>query len=280
MNAILLTRQSEFQIYCANSLWRQRRITAVVVEKGFSFHRGVGIGTAARAVRRNAATIVPVMVRSPRTIADYATLVLRKESYFGSQERHHRRLLQADYGSFAQDLPVYEVPDINSPQVPSVLQQLTPDIVLVFGTALIRPQLFGVFPVPWVNLHWGWSPTYRGEGIVSALAREGPEALGVTVHLLSARSDAGHILHRARPTVDAEDNFYSIGLKLTRLGLDLFVRTLDDFGQSGHLDGEPQDLSRGRVYTTKYMKTHPHLCHQAWANLKRAVLQGSEKRRA
>ena len=85
---------------------------------------------------------------------------------------------------------------------------------------------------PFINMHWGWSPDYRGEGIIPALALEGPYALGVTVHLIDLGIDSGEIISRLRPEVDERDNFYSLGLKLCMLGTDLFKHAFYQFAQS------------------------------------------------
>lgn len=135
------------------------------------------------------------------------------------------------------------VSDINSQQVKSALYDLAPDIVLVFGTRLISSQLFESCSAKFINMHWGWSPDYRGEGIISALAIQGRDAVGVTVHLISSKIDGGNILYRSRPKIDSSDNFYSIGLKLTILGSELFVKVIEKYKECGELVGEPQDLA-------------------------------------
>ena len=122
--------------------------------------------------------------------------------------------------------------------------------------------------VPFVNLHWGWSPDYRAEGIVSALALEGPEALGVTVHLIDEGIDSGHILYRARPTVDPRDNFYSVALKLTVLGTDLLLKVAGDFVREGRLVGLRQSTHKAQLFSGKRLSEHPEWYSMAWANLR------------
>lgn len=268
MNAILLIRQSEFQVYCANVLWKARRISAVIVEDGYAFERGAGLIATLDLLWRNSRTLFDVIAKNPLIFIDYVKLFLYKNKYLGKQSFHNTRLLRENYSNFAEGLPVIKVNNINSEQANSAIREMKPDVVLVFGTRLIKSQIFSGQHATFVNMHWGWSPDYRAEGIVSALGVEGPAALGVTVHLLSEYADGGNILHQARPVIDDEDNFYSIGLKLTLIGVELFVSALDEFQSNGTLSGQPQDLSQGRVYSSRYMKTHPRLYHTAWKNLK------------
>lgn len=268
MKAILLTKQSEFQVYCANILWKGKHISSVIVEEGYAFERGAGIFWTLDILWRNAQTLINVISKNPLAFVDYVKLYLYKNKYLGRQSVHNERLLREDYSKFADDLPIIRVDNINSDQVKGAIRTMNPDVVLVFGTRLIKSQVFADQQATFVNMHWGWSPDYRAEGIVSALGVEGPSALGVTVHLLSEYADGGNILYQARPVIDDEDNFYSIGLKLTLIGVKLFTRALDDFQSNGVLSGQPQDLSQGCVYSAHYMKTHPRLYHAAWKNLK------------
>jgi methionyl-tRNA formyltransferase len=268
MNTILLIRQSEFQVYCANVLWKGKHISAVIVEEGYAFERESGVIGTLDLLWRNARTLLNVIAKNPLVLADYVKLYLYKDKYLGRQSIHNKRLLHGDYSKFAEDLPVIKVDNINSDQVSAEIRAMKPDVVLVFGTRLIKSQLFAGQLATFVNMHWGWSPDYRAEGIVSALAVEGPSALGVTVHLLSEHADGGNILYQARPAVDDEDNFYSIGLKLTLIGVGLFTKVLEEFQRNRTLSGQPQDLSHGRVYSARYMKTNPMLYHEAWKNLK------------
>ena len=44
------------------------------------------------------------------------------------------------------------------------MQQAAPDVVLVFGTGLLKAPLIGAFPGRIINIHLGLSPYYRGAG--------------------------------------------------------------------------------------------------------------------
>ena len=101
------------------------------------------------------------------------------------------------------------------------------------------------------------------------VALDGIDALGVTVHIISEKIDGGMILYRARPTVDRYDNFYSIGLKLSLLGCELFIRTIEQFRETDELIGKQQDLSKGNLYDFKFMRSHPEFYNKGWINLKK-----------
>ena len=132
---------------------------------------------------------------------------LRQSRYYGNQVEHDRRILVDGYQVPRSGLQVYEVGSVNDPEARAVISKLAPALIYVFGTRLVSAETLRALKAPFANMHWGWSPEYRGEGIVSALALEGPQALGVTVHLLDAGIDSGDVLFQARPEVDRFDNF-------------------------------------------------------------------------
>lgn len=266
MHIVLLARKSEFQIFCANYLWRKGLIKLVIFEEGYSFRSGASFK--ANDLYKNIKNIFPTIINRPLSLIDYLRYYTNRNKYYGSQELHNKRLLNIDYKALADGLPSIVVSDINADEVKKALQDSAPDLVLVFGTRLVKSQLFDSHPAKFINMHWGWSPDFRGEGIVSALASQGVNALGVTVHLISSKIDGGNILYRARPIVDKDDNFYSIGLKLALLGCALFVKVIEKYSECGELLGEPQDLKKGRLFDSKYMKSHPELYQSAWENLK------------
>jgi folate-dependent phosphoribosylglycinamide formyltransferase PurN len=265
MKIVLLTRKSEFQIYCANYLWKKGFLSAVVVEDGYSFHRSSS-GLSLSSVRKLLLK-AKFLFSQPSNIIDNIYLYFNKPKYFGDQQFHNKRVLRDDYFEFLSEITVKHVASINSDEAKIMLRELNPELILVFGTSLIKSSVFKNFNVEFINMHWGWSPDFRGEGIISALANSGVGALGVTIHSISSKIDGGNIYFQARPKVDKVDNFYSIGLKLTMLGTRLFIQCVESFNK-GDLQGVSQDLTRGNLYTSKTIRSNPKIYRNAWYNLK------------
>ena len=262
MTGILLTRESAYQVHCANTLFASGIIDRVIIESGRS------------APRRSAFDLGQILGAVPRLINDVRSLrrrfhqALNLERYYGAEELHNSRLLGEAEISLDEDLPVSRVASVNAPEAAAEINAAAPDIVFVFGTGMISKTMIESLPCPAVNLHFGWSPDYRGEGIITALALEGPKALGVTVHLLNARSDAGDILHRQRIASEPIDNFYALSVKSTLAGIALFKLVDADLKANGVLHGEAQDLSAGQLFSKAYMDAHTELYPRAWTNLK------------
>jgi folate-dependent phosphoribosylglycinamide formyltransferase PurN len=175
-------------------------------------------------------------------------------SLTGDRLFHNKRILGEENLSFNNNLQVIEVKSINTKQCIDILNGKNVEIVFVFGTGLLKKDILSLPNAIFINMHWGWSPNYRGEGIISALALEGEKGLGVTVHLCDLGADSGDILFREQPVLDSNDNIYSIGLKLTVIGTELFIKSYNNYCL-GQMKLTKQDLSKGINYTSgNYMK--------------------------
>lgn len=156
--------------------------------------------------------------------------------------RHHfdERLRQEQrfFGHAAGELP--ETPSrrifrfgtktLNTNATVAALRAAGPDVVVVYGTGLIKPPLLDAFEGRIINLHLGLSPYYRGTATnFYPLLNEEPEYVGVTVHLLTAGIDSGPIIHHGRPDITADDMPHTVGCKAILVGVDRLKQALREF---------------------------------------------------
>ncbi|MBI2104122.1 MAG: polysaccharide deacetylase family protein [Candidatus Omnitrophica bacterium] len=258
--ALLLMRDSPMQTYCANTLFRRGIIRRVVVEdgsvgepEGWRMFRQLwrygpgGVG------KRLARDLAHFDGRLP-ALADYYVTRLRTRRLVNHQPRHEARLLGPDSRRLEPALRAARVPTVNDPRCRQLILEEGARLVFVFGTGLLKDDLLSMEGVTFVNLHHGWLPAFRGEGILSALAEEGVGGLGVTVHIIDRGIDTGPILYRERLAVEAGDNAYALALKATIRGTALFQRVYDD-AQRGELRPTPQPPDAGRCYGGGELKT-------------------------
>lgn len=98
------------------------------------------------------------------------------------------------------------VPNINSSDVSSFLERLKPDLVIVCGTSYITRAILTSCPVA-INVHGGYLPFYRGNhGVFFAFERSDFDHIGASLHLVSARLDAGPLIAAVRPDIFPHDN--------------------------------------------------------------------------
>jgi hypothetical protein len=258
---VLLTRESPFQVYAANQLYQAGVISHVVFEHGDSFVRSDAITPHFSSV----ATGIRQLFGQPRLALHRAYRLLNRDLWYGKRDFHNQRILGEVSPQLVSGLQVLRIGNINDVSLEDIGDIR---LALVFGTRLIKAHVIERFGCPVINLHWGWSPDYRGEGIVSALANGGVDALGATVHVLTPSIDGGPILSRRRPSLDVNDNLYSIGLRLAVLGTGMLVEEGRKILEGCVPEGIPQDRTIGRLYSKSFMDAHPELYVRAWKCLR------------
>ncbi len=138
--------------------------------------------------------------------------------------------IKAEFGLNDAPLPVevvQHVPSINALEAIVALQALRPDVVVVQGTRIIAKRVLQSVPAPFINMHAGITPRYRGvHGGYWALATNDAAHCGVTVHLVDAGIDTGGILAQAliRPT--PADSYVTYPLLQLAAGLPLLVQAV------------------------------------------------------
>lgn len=117
------------------------------------------------------------------------------------------RLARLD-GTSIDSRRVDRVPSMNEPGTAELIAGLQPRVVLVSGTRLLSRALLDCVQAPFINVHAGVTPLYRGvHGAYWALAQRDPEHCGVSVHLVDAGMDTGAVLAWTRITPGPTDDF-------------------------------------------------------------------------
>ena len=102
----------------------------------------------------------------------------------------------------------------SDPAEVALMAAARPDVVLVFGTGILREPLLSAFDGRIINIHLGLSPYYRGAGTnFWPLVNREPEYVGATIHYLDAGIDTGPMLAHARPRIERGDGPHDIGNK-------------------------------------------------------------------
>lgn len=87
-----------------------------------------------------------------------------------------------------------EVSSVNSENVFNILKKISPDLIVVWGSTILKPHILGTAKKV-INLHFGYCPFYRG-----ALANQHAilcndfSKIGATIHYVNDKADAGDII--------------------------------------------------------------------------------------
>ena len=138
----------------------------------------------------------------------------------------------------------------SDPAEVAVMQAARPDVVLVFGTGILREPLLSTFEGRVINMHLGLSPYYRGAGTnFWPLVNREPEYVGATIHYLDAGIDTGPIISHARPSVERSDGPHDLGNKTIVAAAEALLRAA-----AAHVAGAVRAFPQsggGRFYQRK-----------------------------
>lgn len=145
-----------------------------------------------------------------------------------------------------------EPDELNTEATLRFLESADVDMVVVFGTNLIKPPLLDRWPGGMINMHLGLSPYYRGTATnFYPLVNGEPEYVGATIHSLDTSIDGGPIFKHARPDIEANDRPHTIGCKAILAGIDAIIDVLRRL-QRGDIKPVPQwEVPNPRLYLRK-----------------------------
>lgn len=92
--------------------------------------------------------------------------------------------------------------DLHAAESLALLRSLGPDLGVVFAAYRLKPEVFTIPRLGCLNLHLGYAPEFRGSSPGFYEMLEGVPTVGVTVHRISARLDAGPIIAQKSFAID------------------------------------------------------------------------------
>jgi len=141
------------------------------------------------------------------------------------------------------DCPLMITRDCHDGASLEFVRSLDADLGLVYGTRILKPCLFSIPHFGSINIHKRKVPDYRGGGPVGLWEMlDGQREIGVTVHEVEEKLDAGAVIHSQTIAIEPFDNLTSLALKAHVVANDLLVRSVADYAQ-GSLRRTPQQGS-------------------------------------
>ena len=139
--------------------------------------------------------------------------------------------------------------DINNKNLVSEIISQKPDLLICYGSSLIKSELIEIFKGSFLNVHLGLSPYYRGCGTnVWPLINNEPDMVGATFMYLDPGIDTGKIIHQIRADIFLGDSPHSIGNRLIRKMTETYQQLILNFED---LDDIPQPIGQGKLYLKK-----------------------------
>lgn len=124
---------------------------------------------------------------------------------------------------------VTDVHSVNGDQTITLLQQISPRVIVVNGTRILEEKLLHANDSIFLNTHVGITPLYRGvHGGYWAQVSGDPEHFGVTVHKIDKGIDTGDIIAQASTSAASADNFSTYPLLQIALAIPLLKQAIRD----------------------------------------------------
>jgi methionyl-tRNA formyltransferase len=103
-----------------------------------------------------------------------------------------------------------------------------------------------------INIHHGLAPYYRGcRCVEQALLQSDILNLGVTLHQLSEKIDAGNIYVQKRITYEQEDTRETVHQKILLAAISLLIQIIHGTLSGKSYISTPQNIKRGKLYLIK-----------------------------
>jgi phosphoribosylglycinamide formyltransferase 1 len=174
------------------------------------------------------------------------------ENHFLLRDQTEKSFFPNDNYFIPKTLPiVYK--EANSPYVYEVIKNFKPDILIVFGSSIIKEPLISLLPVGHIiNLHLGISPYYRGSGTnFWPFVNDELEYLGSTILHLDAGIDTGDIICHVRPNIELNDNVHTVGCKIIKSSVEFLIKIIKLLDGGKKLNRVKQWEVKDRYYKTK-----------------------------
>jgi methionyl-tRNA formyltransferase len=140
-------------------------------------------------------------------------------------------------------IPVLQPQKMKDPAFLGELERLRPDLIVVvaFGR-ILPPEILKLPPMGCLNVHASLLPKYRGAAPIAWAIIRGEKKTGVSTMKMDEGLDTGAVYLEAETEILPEDTAGTLGARLSVLGGELLLKTIDGL-RNGLLTPVPQDDS-------------------------------------
>ncbi len=144
---------------------------------------------------------------------------------------------------------VNSFPSLNDTKAIGILKNLAPDVVVVFGTGLLRRSVIATCPNGMINLHGGDPEEYRGlDSHMWAIYHREFRALITTLHHVDTSLDNGQIISQQDIIIRPKMKLNELRRANTEVCITLIENALKYRKETGYFASTAQK-KRGRMYS-------------------------------
>lgn len=139
------------------------------------------------------------------------------------------------------NITVYQPQKVKTPEFVEILKSYQPDIMVVvaFGQ-ILSEEILNIPKYGCINVHGSILPQYRGAAPIQWSIINGEEFGGVTTMYMAKGLDSGDMILKAKEKIKPDDTYGSLYDRLSVIGADLLIKTLDLI-ENGEVKRIPQN---------------------------------------
>jgi glycosyltransferase involved in cell wall biosynthesis len=138
------------------------------------------------------------------------------------------------------------MPDLHAPGVLEAVRAMGPDLGLIYGGPILRPELFRIPTFGTLGIHHGEVPRYRGKKTTFWALHHGESHAGVTIQRVNAGVDTGEVVRKGDvPT--AGRGYGAVWRDVEALGFRLYLEAILAV-RDGTATFTPQEGEKGPLF--------------------------------
>ncbi len=157
-----------------------------------------------------------------KTLKKFGVKIVGKTE--GAEDLETVRKNQEELAEFAEKLkiPIQKVENYHSAEAKKLLRESDADLGILYGTNIIKKEVFSIPKKGSINVHQGFAPDYRGGPSVFWELFNDEKEVGVTVHFVAAKVDTGDVILQKK---------FPLRYDFEKYGLD-YENFLEDFREN------------------------------------------------
>jgi folate-dependent phosphoribosylglycinamide formyltransferase PurN len=157
---------------------------------------------------------------------------------------------------------VTHVGDIHAPGTIEHVRSLEPDLGLVYGSPILKPELFEAPALGTLGIHHGKMPEYRGKKTTFWAMYRGEETAGVTIQRIGKGLDTGAIVQQGAVPIGRRSHG-RVWDDVEALGVDLYVDAVVDIKHGAATCVRPTGR-KGKLYRDPKLKHLLRFYRRRW----------------
>ncbi len=146
-------------------------------------------------------------------------------------------------------VPVHTPASVNTPEWMERIALLAPDLILsVYYRNMISEKILGLAPLGAFNMHGSLLPKYRGRAPINWAILHGEPRLGMTLHRMVKKADAGAVVDQEGVDIGPRDTAEQAFRKVMPCARRVLARQIDAL-LAGTAKETPQDDSQANYFT-------------------------------